>query len=110
MDFIPHLAIPMRIVNGQYATRQQDTDPEAADCVRNILAFEKGSRIEDMDFGIEDPTFQTMPIDIDDIAQAIGDYEPRVDAEIETEDLPDGTEIVHISVTLPTSDESPEEV
>lgn len=107
MDDIPHLAIPMRLVNGSYATRQQDTDSEARDCVRNILSFQKGDRIEDLDFGIEDPTFQTMPIDIDDIAQAIGDYEPRVDAEIETQDLPDGTEVVTVSVTLPTSDESP---
>jgi phage baseplate assembly protein W len=106
MDQVLHLAFPFRLVNGAYATHQQDTDPEAADCVRNILSFEKGDRIEDLDFGIEDPTFQTMPIDIDDIAQAIADYEPRVVAEITTDDQADGTEQVSIFVTLPTSDES----
>jgi phage baseplate assembly protein W len=110
MDDTPHLAIPMRIVNKAYDTRQQDTESEAADCVKNILSFMKGDRIEDLDFGIEDPTFQTQPIDIDDIAETISEYEPRVDAEIETEDLPDGTEIVTISITLPSSDESPQEV
>jgi phage baseplate assembly protein W len=110
MDDTPHLAMPMRLVNGSFDTRQQDTESEAADCVRNILSFMKGDRIEDLDFGIEDPTFQTMPIDIDDIAETISEYEPRVDAEIETEDLPDGTEIVQISITLPSSDESPQEV
>lgn len=110
MDQVLHLAIPFRLVNGAYATHEQDTDSEAADCVRNILVFEKGDRVEDLDFGIEDPTFTTMPIDVDDIAQAISDYEPRVDAEIETEDLPDGTEKVGIYVTLPTSDESGQEV
>jgi phage baseplate assembly protein W len=110
MDNIPHLAIPFRVVGEGYAIRQQDTDAEAADCVRNILVFTKGDRIEDLDFGIDDPSFQLQPVDIDDIAQAISEYEPRVDAEIETEDLPDGTTSVSVSVTLPTSDDMPEEV
>jgi phage baseplate assembly protein W len=109
MDETLHLAIPFRIVNGAYATRQQDSDAEASDCVRNILAFEKGSRIEDPDFGIEDPSFESQPIDVDDIAEAIATYEPRVNAEIETEDEVEGTSTVSIFVTLPTSDDLPEE-
>lgn len=109
MDYVPHLAIPMRVVGGQYQTRQQDTDAEAADCVRNILVFGRGDRAEDMDFGIDDPTFETQPIDTDDIARAIGEYEPRVDAEITTEDLPDGSTMVSVEVNLPTSDEQPAE-
>jgi phage baseplate assembly protein W len=111
MDSVPHLSMPMRVIGDSYETVQQDTDAEASQCVRNILSFGKGDRIEDLDFGIDDPTFQTQPIDIDDIARAISEYEPRVDAEIETEDLPDGQTSVRVYVSLPDSgdDSSSEE-
>lgn len=109
MDNIFHLAIPFRVVNGAYSTRQQDSNAEATDCVRNIMVFAKGDRIEDPEFGIEDPTFQTQPIDIDDIASVIAEYEPRVNAEIETVDLTDGSTTVNVYVTIPTSDDFPEE-
>lgn len=109
MDDVPHLALPMRLVGGSYVTRQQDTDAEAADCVKAILSFQINSRDEDPDFGIADPTFQTQPIDTDEIARAIAEYEPRVDVQIETRDQPDGTTTVSVAVTVPTSDDLPTE-
>jgi phage baseplate assembly protein W len=109
MDDIPHMALPIRLNNGQYATRQQDTDAEAADCVKVILSFGRGERIEEPDFGIEDPTFQTQPISTTDIEWAIQEYEPRVQATVRTVDTPDGSTSVSVKVTLPTSDELPTE-
>lgn len=109
MDNLPHIAIPIRVIGGQYQSRQQDTDAEAADCVRNILVFAKGDRAEDLNFGIDDPTFQTQPIDTDGMALAIQEYEPRVNAQITTSDTPDGSTMVSIEVMLPTSDELPTE-
>lgn len=109
MDYIPHLALPIQLIGNSYSTRQQDTDAEAADCVKIILSFEKGQRFADLDFGIDDPTFETQPIDIDGIAKAIADYEPRVDAEINTVDLPNGSTTVSVLVTIPTSDDLPQE-
>jgi len=109
MDSVPHLSLPLRLSGDRFAQVGQDTDREAADCVFVIMCFPRGVRAEEPDFGIDDPTFETQPIDVDDIAQAISDYEPRVDAEIETIDLPDGTTTVKVNVTLPTSDELPEE-
>lgn len=105
MDSIPHLALPIRYENGLFITNEQDSDKEAVDCVKAILSFEVGSRIEDPEFGIADPTFETQPIDTQDIAQAISDYEPRVDATIETIDQADGTTTVNVRVTLPASED-----
>ena len=105
MDYIPHLALPLRVEGGRYVTTEQDTDDEAADCVKVITSFGRFTRIEKPDFGINDPTFETQPIDIDDIAQAITIWEPRVDATIETEDKEDGTTTVNISVSIPGSED-----
>lgn len=109
MDEIPHLSLPIRYENSVFVTNEQDTDAEAADCVKVILRFERGTRPEAPEFGINDPTFQTQPIDVDDIAEAIGFYEPRVNANITTVDGVDGTSTVSIKVNIPGSDDTVEE-
>lgn len=109
MDEIPHLSLPIRYENGLYVTNEQDTDSEAADCVKVILSFERGTRSEAPEFGINDPSFETQPIDIDEIAEAIGFYEPRVNAEISTVDLVDGQTTVSVKVSVPGSDDTVEE-
>lgn len=109
MDTLPHLSLPISIINGSYVTTEQDTDLEAAHCVQTITSFERGMRPEDPDFGISDPTFELQPIDTSDIYNAIAAYEPRVDAAITTTDQPDGSTVVNIKVTMPTSEDSTEE-
>jgi phage baseplate assembly protein W len=109
MDPIPHLSLPIRYFNGVYATQEQDSDAEAVDAVKAILSFGLHTRPEDPDFGIPDPTFETQPIDIEAIAEAIADYEPRVNATIETINKADGTTTVNVSVTLPASDDMVDE-
>jgi phage baseplate assembly protein W len=109
MDNLPHLSLPLTIINGSYVTTQQDTDLEAAHCVQVITSFERGMRPEDPDFGIADPAFEIQPIDVDDIYEAIASYEPRVETDITTIDQPDGATVVNIRVTMPTSEDTTEE-
>lgn len=106
MADIPHLAVPLQVINGQFVTVEQDTDDEVAQCVRNICAFERGFRIEDPDFGIADPTFTTMPIDTDDIAIALEDYEDRAMVTIFQEIAPDGSVNIRLEVNVQTSEDS----
>src|SRR4051794_13576023 len=80
---IPKLRVPLRLENGRLALVEQDSQDNVAACVYAILATERGSRLEDPDFGIEDPTFGTMPVDVDEWLEQIAAYEPR--AEVQTE-------------------------
>lgn len=102
---IPHLAMPLQVVGSQWLYTEQDTDEEVAQCVRNICAFQRGFRVEDPTFGIEDPTFTTMPIDTADIAGALEEYEERASVAIYQEITPDGRVSVRLEVTVPTSEE-----
>ena len=80
--------MPLRITNGRWELVEQDTEEEVAQCVRNICAFERGYRVEHPDFGINDPSFTTMPIDTNDIAQALAEYEERAVVDIYQESHP----------------------
>jgi len=102
---IPHLATPIRIVNARYLTVEQDTDEEVAGCVRNIVAFERGYRVEDPAFGIRDPTFTTMPVDTADIAEALEMYEERAQVKIYQEITTDGQATISLEVSVPTSED-----
>jgi phage baseplate assembly protein W len=105
MADIPHLAVPLRVTGGRWVVVEQDTEEEVAQCVRNVCAFERGYRVEDPDFGINDPAFTTMPIDTGDIAQALEDYEERAEVAIFQEITPDGQVAVRLEVSVPTSEE-----
>jgi hypothetical protein len=81
MDSIPHLSLPIRLdpspTAPAYLSNQQDTNEEVAACVAAIVSFERGSREEDIDFGIRDPAFQVRPLDVADIESSIERYESR---------------------------------
>lgn len=80
---IPKLRVPLRLENGRLALVEQDSQDNVAACVYTLLSYERGSRLEDPDFGVEDPTFGTMPLDVDEWFEQIAAYEPR--AEVTTE-------------------------
>lgn len=101
---VPHLAFPIRVEGGVYICDRQDSNDEVTTCVRNITSFEKGTRIERPDFGINDPTLKVMPIDVTEIARAISDWEPRAAAELETIIDLDGVETLNIKVAVPYSE------
>lgn len=101
---VPHLAFPLRVECGMFVTDRQDSTDEVTTSVRNICSFEKGTRIERPDFGIDDPTLKTMPIDVTGIGQAIGDWEPRAEVEIEEVIDLQGVETLNIKVSVPYSE------
>jgi phage baseplate assembly protein W len=79
---IPKLRVPLRVENGRLGICQQDSQENVAACVYTVLSYERGSRLEDPDFGVEDPTFDPIPLDVDEWFEQIAAYEPR--AEVNT--------------------------
>lgn len=86
MDDVPHLALPLRVLSSGYASVQQDTLDEVRTNVAAIVAFPVGTRIEAPDFGVPELEFDQRPLDVDELASAIEDFEPR--AAINVVELP----------------------
>lgn len=79
---VPKLRVPLRVENGRLGICEQDSQENVAACVYAILSYERGSRIEDSDFGVENPSFAQLPLDTDEWLEQIARYEPR--AEVRT--------------------------
>jgi phage baseplate assembly protein W len=82
---IPKLRIPLRVENGRMALVEQDSPDNIAACVYAILAYERGSRIEDPEFGVENPSFSQFPFDDREWLEQIARYEPRASVETQQE-------------------------
>lgn len=74
---IPKLRVPLRVENGRLGICEQDSQENIAACVYTVLSYERGSRIEDGNFGIEDPSFAQLPVDTAEWLEQIAIYEPR---------------------------------
>lgn len=74
---IPKMRVPHRLENGHLAVCEQGSPENIAANVYTVLSYERGSRVEDPDFGVEDPTFSEMPLDDREWLEQIGVYEPR---------------------------------
>lgn len=83
---IPHLAFPLRFVNGQAVVNEQDSLADVTDCVRAILTYPQGSRIELPGFGIPDQTFSKGMPDTDVILESVRQWEPRAEVAAEAND------------------------
>lgn len=84
-DLIPKLKIPIALVGGELVTVEQGTEDEVAQCVYAIVATPLGSRIDDTQFGVEDPTFDQLPIDSAEMLAAVNTYEPAAAVEVAQE-------------------------
>jgi len=73
----PKLRVPLRLEGGRLGVCDQDSEENVAACVASILSYERGSRVEDVEFGVEDPTFETLPLDLREWLEQIARYEPR---------------------------------
>jgi hypothetical protein len=82
MAAIPKLRVPLRMGSRGFALVEQDSGDEIAACVYALIATERGSRIEQSDYGVADPTFDPLPLDLDEWLAQIALYEPR--AEVST--------------------------
>jgi phage baseplate assembly protein W len=76
---VPKLKVPLQMGAGGFATVEQDSPEEVAACVYALVATERGSRLEDPDYGVEDASFDEFPPEdaIDEWLVQIGRYEPR---------------------------------
>ena len=79
---IPHLSLPLRLVDGQFATVEQDTVEDILQCVRVVLTTPEGFREELPDFGLPDQTFLQGGADTAVIEETIAEWEPRADAQV----------------------------
>lgn len=97
---IPHLSVPLRLAGDRLATVEQDSLEEVGQCVETICRYPVGSRPELPEFGIPDFTFRPVPISPTELADAIGEWEPRATALVEeTPDLfKNATEILSVEV------------
>lgn len=77
MADIPHFDLPFRFVGSNAAVVEQDSLEDITNCVEAVVRTIIGQRVELPDFGIPDPTFQTQPLQLQAITEAILQQEPR---------------------------------
>lgn len=84
----PHFDLPFRFgANGHIAVVQQGSLDDVRNGVQAVLRTQLGTRMFVPQFGIDDPTFQTIPIDLVALQDQILASEPR--ASIILTELPD---------------------
>lgn len=74
---IPHLALPLRYVNGSALVNEQDSPDDIADCVYAICKTNPGDRVELPDFGLLDMAFGQEPLSASAAQTQIEQWEPR---------------------------------
>lgn len=74
---VAHFSVPFRYVAGKALVVEQDTLEEIRQCIEAALRTELGFRDEAPDFGTEDTTFQTVPIDTGTLVNQVITSEPR---------------------------------
>lgn len=75
---IPHFDLPFRLDTHRHGrVAEQDTEADVTNCVYACLLTRRGTRYYVTNFGIDDPTFKLMPIDLVTIEQQVAENEPR---------------------------------
>lgn len=82
MPGIPKLRVPLEMGASGLRTVEQDSDEEVTQCVYAVAATPLGHLLADLDFGVEDPTFDQLPYDDGELLSAVARFEPR--AEVRT--------------------------
>jgi phage baseplate assembly protein W len=108
MDSVPHLALPLRLDQGAYATVEQDTLDELVATVTAICGFPIGYRVEAPEFGIPELELTGPPLPVHDVERAVETWEPRADVTV-TEAAYDPTDPtasrLEVAVTMPDAEE-----
>lgn len=94
----PHFALPFRISGKAAAVNEQDSLDDIAACVQAVLLTEIGEREDEPDFGIVDRAFSQLPLDPDEVVQAVDEWESR--AALLAEEDPDLLDIAVARVRL----------
>lgn len=74
---IPHFCLPFHYEAGRIDVSEQDSLEDIRDCSEAALRTQVGFREEAPNFGVDDPTFETLPIDVGQIVNQVILSEPR---------------------------------
>lgn len=102
----PHFALPLRLgKNGHVFLNQQDTGDDILDCVKAIIAYPIDVRKDMPEFGIPDLLFrQQSGAIIEQVRQAISDWEDRATTEVEGEPAITDQMISNLLVSIGVTD------
>lgn len=75
----PHFDLPFRLSGNSFAVVEQDTYADIANCVETIIRTPQGHRNDAPDFGNPLEAFDTQPVNVDLLKDAIRTQEPRSD-------------------------------
>lgn len=74
---VPHFDLPFRLLGRGFATVEQDSYEDVANCVEAIIRTPYGTRDDSPEFGIDDLTFDIRPLNIEALTAQIENEEPR---------------------------------
>jgi phage baseplate assembly protein W len=83
----PHFRLPLQFggINGGAIVNEQDDSDDVMDCVRAIVAFPVGARVDNPEFGIPDLLFKEYDQSaVDQVRAAIDEWEDRVSVDVES--------------------------
>jgi phage baseplate assembly protein W len=100
---IPHFSYPFRLEGNSFAVVDQDTPDDIVQSVEILVATRRGQRQELPDYGIADPLFEDG-LDLQDITDAIADWEPRATTAVDSEIDDIDQYINHIRVNVSGGD------
>lgn len=97
---VPHFDLPFRLSGKSFATTEQDSYADVANCVEAIVRCPAGFRDDSPDFGFEDTTFELVPLNLEDLTTQIVTQEPRATVALtENPDLVD-TLVDHLRIEV----------
>jgi hypothetical protein len=98
-SLVKTLTWPLRLEHGALASAEQDSAADVQSCVTAILAYPKGWRHDNVDFGRpDDILFTEGGADASAIAEAIRDQEPRATPDVVARALEAGRQSVPVSL------------
>jgi hypothetical protein len=88
---VPHFALPFQLAydHGSMVPKvvEEDSVEDIISCVEAAMRTMRGERVDMPSFGMDDPTFQMLPLDLESIIAQISAHENR--ASIVMSETPD---------------------
>jgi phage baseplate assembly protein W len=88
----PHFDLPFRLSGSSFATVEQDTYADIANCVETIIRTPYGFRDDTPDFGLPVDAFDVQPLGVRMIQESLESQEPR--AAVLVSEVPDKMDIL----------------
>lgn len=79
MATVPKLQVPFAISGTKAKVVEQDSAAEIEQCLFALFGTEVGSRVEEPDYGIVDPTLAERGVDPEALRAAADNWEPRAE-------------------------------